>query len=74
MTLIEDVITTGGAVLAAATALRDRGATVGAVVCAMDRSVPGHSVLAENGVSLRSVLTKADLDPRDGPPADWPTD
>ena len=71
VTLIEDVITTGGAVLEAATALRELGATVGAVVCAIDRSAPGPSVLAENGISLLSVLTKADLDRRSGrPPAD----
>jgi orotate phosphoribosyltransferase len=60
--LVEDVITTGGAVLAAATALRDLGATVSTVLCAIDRSAPGGSVLADNGISVRSVLTKADLD------------
>src|SRR5665647_1013880 len=38
--LIEDVITTGGAVLNAATALREQGATVTSVVCAIDRSGP----------------------------------
>jgi orotate phosphoribosyltransferase len=60
--LVEDVITTGGAVLAAATALRDIGATVSTVVCAIDRSAPGQSVLPAGGVSVRPVLTKADLD------------
>ena len=60
--LLEDVITTGGAVLMAATALRELGATVSTVVCAIDRSAPGVSVLAEHGISVRSVLTKADLD------------
>jgi orotate phosphoribosyltransferase len=60
--LVEDVITTGGAVLAAATALRDIGATVSTVVCAIDRSAPGQSVLPAGGISVRPVLTKADLD------------
>jgi orotate phosphoribosyltransferase len=60
--LVEDVITTGGAVLAAATALRDLGATVSTVVCAIDRSAPGGSVLTDRGITVRAVLTKADLD------------
>jgi len=60
--LLEDVITTGGAVLMAATALRDLGATVSTVVCAIDRSNPGASVLAEHGISVRPALTKAGLD------------
>ncbi len=60
--LIEDVITTGGAVAAAALALRDLGATVTTVICAIDRSAPGQSVLPEAGVTVRPVFTKADLD------------
>lgn len=39
--LVEDVITTGGAVLAAARTLRDLGGTVSTVVCAIDRRSPG---------------------------------
>src|ERR1700689_611523 len=38
VTLVEDVITTGGAVIHAAGALRDLGATVSTVICAIDRS------------------------------------
>jgi orotate phosphoribosyltransferase len=60
--LVEDVITTGGAVLAAASALRHLGATVTTVVCAIDRSAPGQGVLPAAGVAVRAVLTKADLD------------
>ena len=60
--LVEDVITTGGAVLAAASALRHLGATVATVVCAIDRSAPGQSVLPAGGIAVRAVLTKADLD------------
>jgi orotate phosphoribosyltransferase len=60
--LVEDVITTGGAVLAAATALRELGAQVSTVVCAIDRSAAGQSVLSAHSVSVRAVLTKADLD------------
>ena len=62
VTLIEDVITTGGAVRNAAVALRDAGAAVETVVCAIDRSPGDDNPLADVGLEIRSVLTKADLD------------
>ena len=62
VTLVEDVVTTGGAVRNAALALRERDASVGVVVCAIDRSEPGANRLHEVGVETRSVLTRADLD------------
>jgi orotate phosphoribosyltransferase len=60
--LVEDVVTTGGAVLHAASALRDLGATVTTAVCAIDRSDPGRDDLAGHGIELRAVLTKRLLD------------
>ncbi len=60
--LVEDVITTGGAVVGAARALRELGATVTTVVCAIDRSQPGARGLADQGIAVRPVLTKALLD------------
>ncbi len=60
--LIEDVITTGGAVHDATISLRQVGATVEVVVCAIDRSEPGANRLAEIGITTLSVLTKSDLD------------
>ena len=62
VTLIEDVITTGGAVRDATRALREAGAVVEAVVCAIDRSPGDDNPLADVGLDVRSVLTKADLD------------
>ena len=62
VTLIEDVITTGGAVRDATNALREAGATVELVVCAIDRSPAGENPLADVGLEVRAVLTKADLD------------
>ena len=62
VTLVEDVITTGGAVRAAAVALRADGATVTGVVCAIDRSVPGSNPLADVDVEIRAMLTRAMLD------------
>jgi orotate phosphoribosyltransferase len=60
--LIEDVITTGGAVISAARALRELGATVTTVVCAIDRSPSGASSLTDEGIAVKPVLTKALLD------------
>jgi orotate phosphoribosyltransferase len=63
--LVEDVITTGGAVIAAAGALRELGATVTTVVCAIDRSSLGASGLSSEGIAVRAVLTKDLLDAAD---------
>jgi orotate phosphoribosyltransferase len=62
VTLVEDVITTGGAVRDATAALRAAGALVDVVVCAIDRSPGDENPLADVGLEVRSVLTKADLD------------
>jgi orotate phosphoribosyltransferase len=62
VTLVEDVITTGGAVRDATRALREAGATVDVVVCAIDRSPEGENPLADVGLEVRPVLTKAELD------------
>ena len=62
VTLVEDVITTGGAVRDATRALRERGAVVEVVVCAIDRSPAGENPLADVGLEVRPVLTKAQLD------------
>jgi orotate phosphoribosyltransferase len=62
ITLVEDVITTGGAVRDATNALRAGGAIVDTVVCAIDRSPEDVNPLADVGLEVRAVLTKAQLD------------
>jgi orotate phosphoribosyltransferase len=62
VTLVEDVITTGGAVRDATVALRAAGATVRTVVCAIDRSPGTDNPLADVGLEVRSALTKVELD------------
>ncbi len=62
VTLVEDVITTGGAVRDATHKLREYGATVEHVLCAIDRSPAGDNPLADVGLDVRAVLTKAQLD------------
>lgn len=61
VTLIEDVITTGGAVRDATLALRAQGAKVTTVVCAIDRSGVAGGPLDDAGVKTRAVLTRADF-------------
>ncbi len=60
--LVEDVITTGGAVIDAAIALRGMGARVEVVVCAIDRRPADATRLTDSGIEVRAVLTRADLD------------
>ena len=62
VTLVEDVITTGGAVRDATRALRELGAVVEVVVCAIDRSPGGSNPLDDVDLEVRPVLTKAELD------------
>ncbi len=62
VTLIEDVITTGGAVRDATKALREAGAIVEHVVCAIDRSPGDDNPLNDVGLQIFPVLTKAQLD------------
>lgn len=62
VTIIEDVITTGGAVRDAVAHLREGGAVVEVVCCAIDRSPEGENPLADVGLEVRPVLTKAQLD------------
>jgi len=62
VTLLEDAITTGGAVRDAALALRELGAHVDTVVCAIDRRSADVDVLDPIGVQIRAALTRDLLD------------
>src|SRR5690625_2299590 len=53
--IVEDVVTSGGAVLDAVTELRRRGATVEQAVCVIDRESGGVQNLADNGVALQAL-------------------
>jgi orotate phosphoribosyltransferase len=59
--LIEDVITSGGAVLAAVDAVRAAGGSVDTVVCLIDRQQGGRSALVAKGLDVRAALSAADL-------------
>ncbi|MCK9925727.1 orotate phosphoribosyltransferase [Frankia sp. Mgl5] len=60
--LVEDVVTSGGAVLDATRVLREQGAVVEDVLCVIDRQEGGRERLAEIGLTLLPTLTRADLD------------
>jgi orotate phosphoribosyltransferase len=59
--VIEDVVTSGGQVVASANDLRALGATVTDTLCVIDRESGGSAALASAGIALRSLFTKTDL-------------
>ena len=61
VTLIEDVVSSGGAILDALSKLRSDGVHSKVAVCVIDRETGGREALAEVGVELRALLTMTDL-------------
>lgn len=59
--LIEDVVTTGGAALAAIEVLRGVGMACRAAVCVVDRQEGGSEALADDGVTLSPLFVLADI-------------
>lgn len=60
---VEDVVTTGGALIKGCLALRDVGADLDTVVCAIDREQGGSENLHEHGIRLKPALRREDLMP-----------
>jgi orotate phosphoribosyltransferase len=61
ITLVEDIVTTGGAALAALEVLRAAGANVVAALCVVDREEGGADAFARAGVPLQALFTKTSL-------------
>jgi len=61
VTIVEDVITTGGAVADAAAMLRGEAAGLLGVVCAILRGAGAPAIAALPGLPVRAALTDADL-------------
>ncbi|WMX46243.1 phosphoribosyltransferase family protein [Streptomyces roseicoloratus] len=59
--LVDDVVRSGGQLLAMARILRIAGAPVSDALCVLERPLGGRTLLAEHNVTLRSLLTEADL-------------
>lgn len=62
LTIVEDVITTGGQVVLSTNDLRERGAQVATALCVIDREQGGLDGLAEAGVELRPLFTRTVLE------------
>lgn len=63
LTVVEDVVTSGGQVVISCGDLRDRGAVVEHALCVIDRESGGPAALAEIGVELRPLFTMTELTP-----------
>jgi len=61
--LLEDVVTSGGALGEAVAALREAGLVVRNAVCVVDREEGGADALARMGVRLRSLYRAGELAP-----------
>ena len=59
--IVEDVVTSGGAILDAAVELRARAAEIGPVICVIDRESGGVDKLAADGLSLAPLFTMTEL-------------
>ena len=59
--LVEDVVTSGGALGQAVSALRNEGLVVRNAVCVVDREEGGSDALARLGVSLRPLFRAEEL-------------
>ena len=59
--LVEDVVTSGGALLEAVDAVRDAGLVVRTAICVVDREEGGTDALARRAVRLRPVFRAGDL-------------
>lgn len=60
--VVEDVVTSGGQVAISAGHLRELGAEVRDALCVIDRQEGGAMALAGEGISLRALLTREELD------------
>ncbi|SDD20314.1 orotate phosphoribosyltransferase [Glycomyces harbinensis] len=59
--IVEDVVTSGGAILDSVSELRERGAIVERAVCVIDRESGGSKNLAEAGIELEALFTMTEL-------------
>lgn len=60
--VVEDVVTSGGQIAISTVELRMRGAQIDQALCVIDRQEGGAAALADDAITLISLLTRADLD------------
>lgn len=61
VTVVEDVVSTGGQIVLSTNDLRERGAIIEHALCVIDRESGGRENLAEASITLHSLLTMTDL-------------
>jgi orotate phosphoribosyltransferase len=61
LTIVEDVVTSGGQVVISCGDLRARGAVVETALCVIDRESGGPKALTDIGVELRPLFTMTEL-------------
>ena len=64
LTVVEDVVTSGGQVVASCGDLRARGGIVETALCVIDREAGGAEALASIGVELRALYRMSELTPQ----------
>lgn len=62
LVIVEDVVTSGGAILDGVAELRKLGAHITDVVCIIDRESGGTENLAKAGLTLRALYRKSELE------------
>lgn len=60
--VVEDVVTSGGQIIASTRQLREIGADVDHALCVIDRQEGGSAALLVEDIHLVALLTRADLD------------
>jgi orotate phosphoribosyltransferase len=63
LTVVEDVVTSGGQVVTSCGDLRERGGIVRTALCVIDREAGGPAALDAIGVELRALYRMAELGP-----------
>jgi orotate phosphoribosyltransferase len=61
VTVVEDVVTSGGQVVMSCKYLVERGADISVVLCVIDREAGGHEAIAEAGPELRALFKMSEL-------------
>jgi orotate phosphoribosyltransferase len=64
--LVEDVVSSGGALLDAATKLRNEQVAVSLALCVIDRQSGGREALAHAGIELGALFTMTEIDAATG--------
>jgi len=61
VTIIEDVVTSGGQIILSTADLRERGAIITHALCVIDREQGGREKLAEQGITLIPLFKKSEF-------------